>query len=345
MTDSSRFRHNFFRPARPLAGLAVATLLLAACGGGDEAPADAPATTAPVPAAPEQPEVDSSESAAELLERANAAVAENRLFEPPGENAVSLFLAVIERSTTETADVGSRPRRLTDSTGVADPAGAARLALADLFPYGLSTAQGALTAGRFDEAERVIALLARVQPEAASLRVLTDDLAERRAAAAAAAAQAAQPRPVERPSTPPSTVAESTPPPAVTTPAAPPPAATPPTQPAARGPAGAEADPVASREPPKPAQTAAEPAAPTLVAIERVAPRYPRRALQQRRAGWVVLSFRVLPNGSVDDIDVTDAKPRGVFEREAIAAMERWRFQPVPVAVRSQQQFDFNPEE
>lgn len=326
------------RLAHSLVALTAAALLLAACG--KDEPEQAPAPDAAAPAVSEGPVVDATATSAELLERANAAVAENRLFEPPEDNAVALFLAVIERAGSETAGTESRPRRLTDSTGVADPAGAARLALDDLFPYGLSTAQGALAAGRFDEAERVIALLTRVQPEAASLRALSADLAERRDAALRAeqAAEAARNQPVA-----PRPVAETPAPPVSTPSSAPPVSAPPQSPPAASTPTRPPVDPAPVASKPAAPAEAPKSAASSLVPITRVSPRYPPRALRQRLVGLVVVSFLVRTDGSVDEVKVTSSEPKGVFEREAISAMQRWRFEPVPAPVRSELEFSFTP--
>jgi TonB family protein len=69
-------------------------------------------------------------------------------------------------------------------------------------------------------------------------------------------------------------------------------------------------------------------------------PVYPPQALRERTQGWVALEFTILATGEVGDIEVRGAKPIGVFEDAATAALARWRFRPrsvngQPVAQRS----------
>jgi protein TonB len=69
-------------------------------------------------------------------------------------------------------------------------------------------------------------------------------------------------------------------------------------------------------------------------------PVYPPQALRNRTAGWVEMEFTITPSGSVGDIAVIDAQPRGVFEQAATTALGHWRFRPrvvngQPVAQRS----------
>ncbi len=40
------------------------------------------------------------------------------------------------------------------------------------------------------------------------------------------------------------------------------------------------------------------------------------------------MSLVINPDGTVRDAKVTDAQPRGVFERSAIAAILKWKFKP-----------------
>ena len=69
-------------------------------------------------------------------------------------------------------------------------------------------------------------------------------------------------------------------------------------------------------------------------------PVYPPQALRDGTRGWVELEFTVAPNGTVRDIEVVSAEPRGVFDRAASDAVAAWRFRPrvvngQPVAQRS----------
>src|SRR5690606_3515772 len=60
-----------------------------------------------------------------------------------------------------------------------------------------------------------------------------------------------------------------------------------------------------------------------------VAPQYPSDALKKGIEGWVELAFTVMPNGSVDDVEVRNASPAAVFDDAAIRASRQWRFEPV----------------
>lgn len=62
--------------------------------------------------------------------------------------------------------------------------------------------------------------------------------------------------------------------------------------------------------------------------LVRVEPRFPTEALRQGIAGWVVLNFSIDETGSVTDISVIAAEPRNIFDREAIRALRRWKYQP-----------------
>lgn len=59
-----------------------------------------------------------------------------------------------------------------------------------------------------------------------------------------------------------------------------------------------------------------------------IPPNYPQRALAAGIEGEVTLAFTITEDGRVDNLRVTHAEPRGVFEREARRAAGRWRFAP-----------------
>ncbi|HLF12444.1 MAG TPA: energy transducer TonB [Gammaproteobacteria bacterium] len=59
-----------------------------------------------------------------------------------------------------------------------------------------------------------------------------------------------------------------------------------------------------------------------------VAPVYPQRALERRLEGWVDLQFTVATDGTTRDVTVTDASHENYFRREAVTAVEHWRFEP-----------------
>lgn len=62
--------------------------------------------------------------------------------------------------------------------------------------------------------------------------------------------------------------------------------------------------------------------------IVRVEPTYPRRALQRGIEGYVLLEFTVNESGAVEDPEVVEADPPGVFDRAAIQAAKRFKYQP-----------------
>lgn len=66
-----------------------------------------------------------------------------------------------------------------------------------------------------------------------------------------------------------------------------------------------------------------------LTALAKFPPQYPLWALQRGLEGWVDLTFIVTEQGTVTDPVVTDSYPKGAFDDAALAAVARWRFQPV----------------
>jgi TonB family protein len=59
-----------------------------------------------------------------------------------------------------------------------------------------------------------------------------------------------------------------------------------------------------------------------------VTPNYPDTALAQELEGYVVVQFAVTEQGAVENVEITEAEPPGVFNDEAIAAALRLRFEP-----------------
>jgi TonB family protein len=62
-----------------------------------------------------------------------------------------------------------------------------------------------------------------------------------------------------------------------------------------------------------------------------VAPEFPDRALAQKVSGVVVVEFVVDVNGEPRDVRVVSAEPAGLFDRAAISAVKRWRYEAVIV--------------
>jgi len=57
-------------------------------------------------------------------------------------------------------------------------------------------------------------------------------------------------------------------------------------------------------------------------------PRYPRKASMEGIEGWVKFKFTISPDGSPKDVELVDAQPRRIFERDARRAIYKWKFKP-----------------
>jgi len=316
-------------------------LSLAACGKKEEAAAPAAAAATAQQAAAEAAAANQAAqqaaalaalSADELRTRGRQALREQRIYTPAGDNAMEYYIAL---------------RKKTDKP---DPS--AESALMDLQPYAVIAAEQAIGRKDWIEAERLRALIAAADPQAPSLARIAESIAKGKASAAqeealaatrtadeAKAAEEARLKAIEDAKTAAAAnqaaaaaaVARPPPAPAAATPVAPPP------------------EPVAARPQPTeaPAQPAAAAPAPArassgdLVAISSPQPAYPPAAQRSGTKGQVVVSFTVNPDGSVDNINIVSAKPRGVFERNVQAAVKRWRFQPIAGAQQVTRTFDF----
>ncbi|CAH8210319.1 MULTISPECIES: energy transducer TonB [Vibrio] len=62
--------------------------------------------------------------------------------------------------------------------------------------------------------------------------------------------------------------------------------------------------------------------------LYRVEPVYPAKALKRSVEGFVTLSFTIDEMGKATNIKVVEAKPVRMFEREAIQAVKKWKYQP-----------------
>jgi protein TonB len=345
---------------------ALLVLMLAACG--DTSP---PAATAPPAAGAPPADALAPQDAAEaaetvsvdsLLERANAALAADQLFEPAGASALDLYLAAVDAAEANGAESDRRSRRLTDALAPSDRREQIQMAMADIFPYGLIWVERAIAEEQRPEAERVLTLLERVNPDSTALRrlrgLLDQPVAVAPVASAATSPVAAAPGITTAPSPQANetvaalpVLASSAPAPATSIPAAPsaadsgsgpdgtstaPPTATPPEPQALASAPPARPTSTPARPAPAPASSEALPAV-----ISQVAPRYPARALKQKLEGWVTVGFVIQPDGSVDDVRVMSAQPPGVFDREAVGSMQRWRFQPPAQAIHAQRRIEF----
>ena len=93
----------------------------------------------------------------------------------------------------------------------------------------------------------------------------------------------------------------------------------------------------------KPAEKPAAAASSDLRPVSTPAPRYPPEALRSGQSGEVQVEFTVGSDGSVTSARVVRSNPPRVFDREAVAAVKRWRFEPVAAPVTTRRTIGFNP--
>ncbi|OOF27472.1 energy transducer TonB [Salinivibrio proteolyticus] len=60
----------------------------------------------------------------------------------------------------------------------------------------------------------------------------------------------------------------------------------------------------------------------------RVQPNYPPRAMRRGLEGYVVVRFTISPSGRPQDLSVVEANPPRMFEREALRALRKWKYEP-----------------
>jgi protein TonB len=65
-----------------------------------------------------------------------------------------------------------------------------------------------------------------------------------------------------------------------------------------------------------------------VVPLVRVEPQYPMSAKQRGVEGWVELRFTITKMGTVTDIVVTASKPGTIFNRAAVQAVSKWKYNP-----------------
>jgi len=321
--------------ARLLAPALLAVALAACSGKDDSAPAAAAGAPAgPAAATPAEPAVSAkvqSMGTDQLRDSASTALRENRMYAPAGDNAMEYYLALRDK--------------LPDDAAV-------KSALTDLQPYTLIAAEQSLAREDFPEAQRLIALIEKVDPTAPALPRLkqgvtrgmevavkrtqeeTDKvrkdaetrakqlveqqrLAQQQAAEAAAAQQLAARQEAARQE---SARLEAE------------------RQAAAKREADARAAAQQVAAAPKPAA-----AAPSLRAVSTPAPRYPADALRSGTSGEVLVELTIGTDGSVTDARVLRANPPRVFDREALNAVKRWRFEPISSPTTTRRTLAFQP--
>jgi protein TonB len=64
------------------------------------------------------------------------------------------------------------------------------------------------------------------------------------------------------------------------------------------------------------------------IPLVRFAPEYPPGPLADGTEGWVKVQFSITAAGTVKDAFVVESEPPKVFDRAALAAIERWRYNP-----------------
>lgn len=238
----------------------------------------------------------------QLYKEARTAMSDNRMVAPAGRNALEYYLRIVSKQP--------------DDSDASD-------ALRELFPFATASAEDQINQGNFDEANRIVALLAKADPSNYALTILRSKLeAKKRQSERDLALQAQKEAATAAvaPGARPQTAAAVTEAPAADN-AAPAPIATPP-----------KPVEVASAPPPP---SAVAPAPPEPVGETREArvltppsPSYPAEAARSRRSGWVEVEFTVAADGSVQNARVMASEPARLFDREALNAVQRARFEP-----------------
>jgi protein TonB len=321
-------------------GIALALgLALVACSKDEPATAE-PAATAPAePAGPSAEELAAQQAAAaakaalanlsvdELRTRGSQALREQRLYAPAGDSAMEYYLALREKSEK--------------------PDASAESALIDLMPYAIIAAEQAIGREDFAEAERLRALIAKTDAQAPALPRITDAIAKGQAGAADRVAQEAareEQRLRDAEAAAQRAAAEAAAAAAAPTPA--PVAATPAPAPVTPPPAAAQPTPapvVAQPTPPPAAAPAPVARSSTPVGVRTPQPTYPREAARSGVTGEVTVEISIAANGSVTDVRVIRAQPRGEFDRAVLNTVRGWQFEPMDAPAKLTRTFTFRP--
>ena len=321
-------------PRRPGMRFAAGMMLvcaLAACKKDNTAEPATPAAGQQAATAAPPPAAVSAQVAAmgaeQLREAASAALREQRLYAPAGNNAMEYYLALRDKSPN-------------------DPAVSS--ALTDLMPYTLIATEQSINRDDFAEAQRLYALMEKTDPKAPALPRLKQSIADAQASLAQRTADAtarteedakkqadlekqrladqqkaqllAAQQLAEQQAADAKAAADK----------------------AAADKAAADraaAQRAAAQNPP--AQAAAT--SNELRPISTPAPSYPREAYREGTSGEVQVEFTVGTDGSVTSARVVRADPPRVFDREALSAVKRWKFQPVSSPVTSRRTIGFKP--
>ena len=72
--------------------------------------------------------------------------------------------------------------------------------------------------------------------------------------------------------------------------------------------------------------------------IVRIEPKYPIQAARDGKEGWVRLSFTINEIGGVEDVEVIEAEPKRIFDKEAKRALRKWKYKPKVVDGKPERQ-------
>jgi periplasmic protein TonB len=313
-------------------------LVLAACG--KEQPAETATTAtetaapAPTPATAVSAKV-SALTVDQLREAASKAYAENRLYAPAEDNAVEYYLALRDKAPGDAA---------------------ASSALTDLLPMTVIAIEQSVNRDDFSEANRLAALLEKADAQHPALARLKASIAAQQATAAQRAQQLTaeeeakrqkqveEQRLADQKKQQEEAAKKLDKQQASDKAAADRAAADKVAAKAAADRAAAEkaaADRAAEQ---RAAAAAAAPSATDLRPISMPAPKYPAEALRAGTSGSVLVEYTVGTDGTVTAARVVRSNPTRVFDREAVNAVRRWRFQPVASPVTTRREISFNPQ-
>ncbi len=342
------------RGLAPLALAVAVACALPACKK-EQPAADAGAATTAAPQAPTstpQSVVSASVAAMtpdQLRSEASKAYGENRLYAPAGSNAMEYYLALRDKQPADAS---------------------ASSALTDLLPMTVIAAEQGIGREDFAEAKRLAALIEKADAQHPALGRLKTSIAssetevatraetQKLTAAQEATRQADLAKKREEDQR---KLQEQQRLQAAATPAAPT-AEQQRTAAAAEQARAAEAERqrvaaaeaerqrvvAAAAAAPQPAAAAAQPAraaSSQLRAVSQPGPRYPPAAQRAGVTGTVQVEFTVDTNGGISDVRVVSSdglrQYQRDFEREALAAVKRWRFQPVAESVTTRRTISF----
>lgn len=341
-----------FHACAPLVlGIAVA-LTFSACKKNDDIAAPGPqATTAPAAAAPAAAPVVSAAvsqmSPDQLRDAARKAYDDNRLYAPAGNNAMEYYLALRDKQPGDAS---------------------ASSALNDLLPMAVIAAEQGISREDFEEAQRLVGLIGKADANHPALERLKTSVTKGEALVAQRAqqqqltaeqeakrqeelarkreedqkklqeqqrqlaqqqTQQAQQQAAEEQQRQAAAAEEQR------------------RRAAAQAAAQAAAPAPAAAEAPRPAAAAAPrpTASNALQAVSTAAPRFPAAAQRAGASGSVQVEFTVGTDGSVTGARVVSSDvPRQFardFEREALSAVKRWKFQPINQATTTRRTINF----